>query len=124
MPIAILATALVSISLSALAQVMLRKAMLTVGVLPGGAAQVPEFAFRLMLNGFFVAGMISYVLSVGAWLLVLSKTEVSAAYPLVSIGFVITAIMGFAFMGEHVTLARMSGIAVICAGVFLITRSA
>jgi drug/metabolite transporter (DMT)-like permease len=124
MPIAILATALVSISLSALAQVMLRKAMLTVGVLPAGAAQVPEFAIRLILNGFFIAGMMSYVLSVGAWLLVLSKTEVSAAYPLVSIGFVITAIFGFAFMGEHVTPARIGGIAVICFGVFLITRAA
>jgi len=48
---------------------------------------------------------------------------VSAAYPLVSVGFVITAIAGFAFLGEHLTLTRIAGIAVVCAGLFLITRT-
>ncbi|HJS44919.1 MAG TPA: EamA family transporter [Rhizomicrobium sp.] len=124
MPIAILAIALGSVSLNALAQIMLRRTMLTVGALPAGAADLPEFTLRLLFNGFFLAGMLSYVLSIGAWLVVLSKTEVSAAYPLLSIGYVITAIVGFAFMGEHVTLTRVAGIAVICIGLFLITRSA
>jgi multidrug transporter EmrE-like cation transporter len=77
----------------------------------------------LIQNGWFIAGMSAYVLSVGAWLVVLSKWEVSAAYPLVSIGFVITAMVGFVFLGEHVTPTRIAGIAVVCAGVFLISRT-
>jgi multidrug transporter EmrE-like cation transporter len=120
----VLAIALGSISLSAIAQVMLRKTMQTVGTLPAGLGDLPSFSLRLMLNGWFVAGMSAYLLSVGAWLAVLSKLEVSAAYPLVSIGFILTAVFGFAFLGEQVTPTRMLGIAVVCAGIVLITRTA
>lgn len=124
MRLGVLAIALGSISLSAMAQIMLRKTMQTVGTLPAGVDDLPSFALRLMLNGWFLAGMSAYLLSVGAWLAVLSKMEVSAAYPLVSIGFILTAIFGFTFLGEHITLTRMLGIAVVCAGIVLITRTA
>src|SRR5215469_4534585 len=119
MRMGVLAIALGSISLSAMAQIMLRKTMQTIGAYPAGIGEVPAFAARLALNGWFIAGISAYLLSVGAWLAVLSKMEVSAAYPLVSIGFIITAIFGFAFLGEHVTVTRMVGIAVVCAGLFL-----
>jgi multidrug transporter EmrE-like cation transporter len=120
---AVLAIALGSISLSALAQIMLRKTMQTVGALPNGIEELPAFSLRLLENAWFIGGMLAYMLSVGAWLVVLSRWEVSAAYPLVSIGFVITAILGFTFLGEHVTPTRIAGIAVVCAGLFLITRT-
>jgi multidrug transporter EmrE-like cation transporter len=123
MRMGVLALALVSISLSALAQIMLRKTMQTIGALPMEIGQLPSFSMRLIQSGWFIAGMSAYLLSVGAWLVVLSKWEVSAAYPLVSVGFVITAILGFAVLGEHVSLTRISGIAVVCAGIFLIARS-
>ncbi len=68
--------------------------------------------------------MACYAISIGVWLVVLSKLEVSVAYPLLSIGYVITAIVGFFFLGENVTFLRMIGIALICGGLFFITRTA
>ena len=68
--------------------------------------------------------MTCYAVSIGAWLIVLAKLEVSVAYPLLSIGYVITAFVGFFFLGENVTLLRVLGIAVICGGLYLITRTA
>ncbi|MGH7155332.1 MAG: EamA family transporter, partial [Acetobacteraceae bacterium] len=60
----------------------------------------------------------------GLWLAVLSRVPVSAAYPMISIGFVIVALLGWAFLGETLTPTRVAGIAFICCGVLLVSRSA
>lgn len=46
----------------------------------------------------------------------------SKAYPLVGLGFVFTVLVGY-LLGEQVTLPRVIGVALICAGVFLVGRS-
>lgn len=113
-----------SISLNACAQIALRKTMLAVGTLPNGLEGVLAFAFAIVTNPWFLLGMSCYAVSIGAWLIVLSRAEVSAAYPLLSIGYVITAIVGALFLGEHVGLARIAGIGLICCGITLIAQSA
>jgi multidrug transporter EmrE-like cation transporter len=113
-----------SISLNACAQIALRKTMLAVGGPPNHLEAVFAFAFAIVTNPWFILGMSCYAVSIGAWLIVLSKTEVSAAYPLLSIGYVITAIVGALFLGEHVSLARVAGIGLICGGLTLIAQSA
>jgi multidrug transporter EmrE-like cation transporter len=119
-----LALAVGSVSLNAMAQIALRKTMLTAGPLPSGVANALGFAFSLLLNSWFLAGMTCYTLSIGIWLIVLGKTEVSLAYPLLSIGYIITAIIGYYFLGENVNLTRIAGIALICFGIVVISRSA
>ena len=112
-----------SISLNASAQIALRKTMLAVGGPPNLEGAL-AFAFAILTTPWFILGMACYAVSIGAWLIVLAKTEVSAAYPLLSIGYVITAIVGALFLGEHVTLTRIAGIGLICGGLTLIAQSA
>ena len=119
-----LALAVGSVFLNAMAQIALRKTMLTAGPLPSGVANALGFAFSLLLNPWFLAGMTCYALSIGIWLIVLGKTEVSLAYPLLSIGYIITAIIGYYILGENVNLTRIAGIALICFGIVVISRSA
>jgi multidrug transporter EmrE-like cation transporter len=118
-----LALAVGSVSLNAMAQIALRKTMLTAGPLPSSAANALGFAFALRLNPWFFVGMACYAVSIGIWMFVLGKTEVSLAYPLLSIGYIITAIVGYYFLGESVNLARIAGIALICFGILVISRS-
>jgi multidrug transporter EmrE-like cation transporter len=54
---------------------------------------------------------------------VLSRVEVSFAYPFLSIGYVVVAIVGYYFFNESLTLTRILGILIICVGVYLISRS-
>jgi multidrug transporter EmrE-like cation transporter len=68
--------------------------------------------------------MACYCLSIGIWLIVLSRLEVSAAYPLLSIGYIITAVVGYFFLHENVDSSRIAGIALICVGIVFISRSA
>ena len=68
-------------------------------------------------------GIACYAVSLLLWFYVLSRMELSKAYPLVSGGYVITAILGFYFLNENLSLCRMIGIFCILTGIFFISKS-
>ncbi len=98
--------------------------MLSAAGPPQLSAEWLHFGLQIVLNPWMIAGLLCYGLSIAVWLAVLSRVEVSAAYPLLSIGYVITAVVGFFFLGENVSAMRLAGIALICGGLVLITRTA
>ena len=114
---------LTSVSLNALAQILLKQGMLSIGRFDFSAGQMAATLPRVALNPFVVGGMACYALSIGLWLMVLSRVEVSAAYPFLSVGYVIAVAAGYWFFGEGLGLARILGISLICAGVVLVARS-
>ena len=116
--------ALASTSLNALAQIALRKTMLTLGQMPSELSGYFNLALNLISNIWFMLGMGCYVISIGLWMVVLGKVEVSLAYPLLSVGYILTAVIGYFFMGENVNLIRIIGLTFICVGIIIISRSA
>lgn len=79
-------------------------------------------AFTVLTDKFILGGFLLYGLGAVVWLGVLSKWDVSKAYPLVGLGFALTVAIGW-MMGEHVTLTRLIGVVLICSGIFLVGRS-
>lgn len=71
----------------------------------------------------FWSGMLCYGVSVCVWVAALSKAPVSTAYPMLSLGYVVVAAISVAWLGESLTPAKMLGIALICSGVVLVSRS-
>jgi len=53
----------------------------------------------------------------------LSKAPVSTAYPMLSLGYIVVACVSVLWLGETLSPAKMLGIALICAGVVLVSRS-
>jgi multidrug transporter EmrE-like cation transporter len=78
--------------------------------------------YSVMTDKYVLLGFLLYGLGALVWLGVLSKWDVSKAYPLVGLGFAFTVVIGL-MIGEHVTLPRLIGVALICLGVFLVGRS-
>ena len=114
---------LVSVLLNCVAQLCMKNGMMAVGEITGGLMGIIS-AFPNMISNFSLwISAICYVLSIGLWLVVLSKVDVSFAYPFLSIGYVVSAIVGYFVFNEAVTPVRVSGIIVICIGVILISRS-
>ncbi len=74
-------------------------------------------------NPFILLGLMAVGTSSIFWLAALSKADLSYAYPMISIGYIITAVASWIFFKENLTLIRMAGIFVICSGVFLMSRS-
>lgn len=112
-----------SVTLNAFAQIALRKTMQTVGAFPHGLMDFFQFGYQLCINLWFLTGMSLYAVSIGLWMAVLGKVEVSLAYPLLSIGYIITAFIGYFFLHENVNMMRIVGLATICVGIVIISRS-
>lgn len=115
---------LAGVLLNALAQLTLKQGMRSIGHFRFSMESLLKMALTIGLNPFVLAGLSCYVVSVVIWLLVLSRVEVSYAYPLLSVGYIVTAVAGWLLFDEAMDLTRWSGIAVICCGVWLITRTA
>ncbi len=111
---------LVSILMVDAGQLLLRKGL-----------QESSFSFDMMLkifvfvftNLYVLIGLTAIVMSSIIWLSALSRTELSYAYPMLSLGFVIVALFSMLLLNEHLTLIRWVGIFTICTGVFLMHKS-
>ena len=57
------------------------------------------------------------------WMFVLSKNDVSLAYPLTSLSYVFVTFSGFYFFGEELSALKILGIAFILFGVILVSKS-
>ena len=71
----------------------------------------------------FWAGMTCYGASVCVWLAALSKAPVSTAYPMLSLGYIVVTAVSVLWLGETLSPAKVTGIALICLGVVLVSRS-
>ena len=111
----------ISISLAVVGQLLMKKGMLVFGSFP--ATQLLSKLIPMFLNPYVFFGFAAFGLSSIFWLIVLSRLELSLVYPMVSIAYVLVAIASLIFFKENVTLIRWLGIAIIIAGVFLISRS-
>ena len=82
-----------------------------------------RLVIMLLHSPWLLGGMFIYGLSVLAWLLVLSKVDVSYAYPFVALGMVVTTFSGHYLLGESLSAMRLVGVAVIVTGVVLLALS-
>lgn len=109
--------------LNAAAQLLLKAGTNAVGRFEFVADNIVPVATRLAFEPHIVGGMLCYAVSLVVWIMGLSRVEVSIAYPLLSLGYVLNAAAAWYLFGESLTAMRMAGIGFIVVGVFLIARS-
>lgn len=111
---------LTGVLLNAAAQLVLKKGMSQIGSIQ---VDINSILTMVLKASYVWSGLIFYVISFVVWLMVLSRVEVSYAYPFLSIGYIIAAFVGYFYFGESMTLNKIGGIIIICLGVFLLYRS-
>ena len=109
--------------LNAGAQLLLKAGTNSVGMFEFSRDNILPVGWKLATEPHIVGGLGCYVVSVMVWILALSRVEVSIAYPMLSIGYVLNAIAAWYLLGEAVTLTRLLGIGVIIIGVYMVARS-
>jgi len=114
---------LTGVFLNALAQLLLKAGTRAVGVIHLGMDNWFTTGLKLATQVPIIGGLTCYVISVVVWIVALSRVDVTIAYPMLSIGYVINALGAWYFLGEVVTAQRMLAIGVIVIGVILLTRS-
>jgi multidrug transporter EmrE-like cation transporter len=114
---------LTGVCLNAVAQLLLKAGTNAVGAIHLTAENWFATGLKLATQLPILGGLTCYVISVMVWIIGLSRVDVTIAYPLLSMGYIINAIGAWYFLGEVISLQRILAIGVIIVGVILLTRS-
>lgn len=112
----------VSISLAVVGQLLLKIGMLRMSRFSLNISTIVQQYTRILLNPFIIAGIIGFALSMLVWLYVLSRLELSVAYPFVALNYVLILFASHFLLKETITPVKIMGVAVIVIGVYLISR--
>jgi multidrug transporter EmrE-like cation transporter len=113
---------LISVGLSALAQISFKFGIAGAWTHPVGAGGVAAELTNSIFTPGVMLGLGLYGLGTLLWLTALSRVDVSQAYPFVGLGFVLTAILGYMCFGEPLTAERIAGIFVVIGGIWLVAH--
>lgn len=115
---------LVSICLAVVGQILLKIGMTQVGVI-GSSSIVNwrETLLKVIVVPQVWLGLSFYVFSAISWLIVLSRVDLSFAYPFVAVGYIAVLLISSIYLHENVPMLRWLGVIVICFGVILVARS-
>ena len=114
---------LFTVMTNAAAQLMLKQGMLSIGA---GAVLSDNLILKLLqivFSPWVFAGLCMFVISMGSHLFVLSKVDLSFAYPFLSLAYVAVAVFAWLIFKEDLGALKIGGIALICAGTILIAQS-
>ena len=109
--------------LNAIAQLALKASVREMGEIKLSLNDAWPVTQQLMLEPSLWLGLLCYGISVIIWILALSRVDVTIAYPMLSIGYIVNALFAWLLFGESLTLERLVGIGVIILGVYILARS-
>jgi drug/metabolite transporter (DMT)-like permease len=115
--------AIISIVLLATGQSLLKLGLSRAGGVNFSGGDVLAGFQTILTSPYIVMGFLFYGVSSLTWLDVLSKLEISKAFPMISLTYVITLVVGGMFFDETITWTRILGVLVIITGVALVARS-
>ena len=119
MPPALVAGLVAAIVLDTLLQVLWKAAASSLPAAPSPGAVLAAILHQPL---FLVVGLL-FAAQMVNWLKVLDKADVSFALPITALSYVSVAAVSALILHEHITTGRMAGIALILAGVVLVSRS-
>jgi multidrug transporter EmrE-like cation transporter len=67
--------------------------------------------------------LLCYALSVLAWIVALTRVDVSIAYPMLSLGYVIVTIAAWFLFNEPISTVKILALSIIIFGIVLLANS-
>ena len=115
---------LLSVTLAAVAQIMLKIGMVRVTDASGAFSPTSVASLKAAAGTPMVwFGLLMFAFSAVVWLAVLSRASLSFAYPFASLTYVIILLYGKFIADEPVSLARWGGVALIISGIILVSQT-
>ena len=112
---------LLTVVLGAVSNLLLSVGMKQVGsVDPGSVAALRGVFVKTFTDGEIWLGIVGLLLFFLCYLVLLSRVDFSYVQPVSAVGYALVAALGYAVLGEVVTVWRWVGIGCICVGVALV----
>ena len=103
-------------------QLLLKMGMHDIGVSPSQLVALPQFILRTFTNLKVLAGLSCAVIAAVAWMIAVSRSDLSLAYPFMGLAIVLVLALSPMVIGETVPGMRWVGVAVVCVGLWLTAR--
>ncbi len=114
---------LTGVLLNAAAQLLLKAGTNAIGHFEFHLENLLPIGMKVAFQPFIMGGMACYAISLVVWIMALSRVPVSVAYPMLSIGYVVNAIVAHFWLGEPLAAQKLLGIGLIILGVYVVFRS-
>lgn len=114
---------LFTVMTNAAAQLLLKYGMISLGSISFSAETLIQRIFQIVFNPWVFAGLVTFVISMASHLYVLSKVDLSFAYPFLSLAYVMVALLAWWLFNEDLGTLKIAGIIFICIGTILIAQS-
>jgi multidrug transporter EmrE-like cation transporter len=115
---------LLSISLAVSGQLLLKSGMLEVGRIGvGDLSYYKSILLRTAASPRILGGLALYGFAAVSWLIVLSRVDLSFAYPFGGLGYIAVLLVSRLVLDEPVGLVRWIGVFLIVLGILFISRS-
>ena len=112
-----------AILLGVAGQLFLKKGMIMVGKTDIRPKYLIHTVYKMFSNRYVLFGSFIFGLSTILWIAAISRLDLSFAYPMVSISYVLTAFLSHHFFNEKIRGNRWFSISLICVGVIIIAFS-
>lgn len=114
---------LAGVMLNAAAQLLMKTGTNAVGYFDFSVANIVPVGWKLATEPHIIGAMVCYVFGVVIWILALSRVQVSIAYPLLSMGYIVNAVAAWYLFNEAFSPAKVIGVGIIILGVIIISRA-
>jgi multidrug transporter EmrE-like cation transporter len=108
-----------TVLLTVYGQLVIKWQVMGAGVFPDDPAGKLWFLARLLLNPWIITALAAALLAALSWMAAMTKLDLSHAYPFTSLSFVLVTCVSAWLFQEPVTVPKIAGLALICAGVVI-----
>lgn len=117
-----LALVVFSVLLGSLGQVTLKMGADKVGKLELSPGMLLPELLRIARTPEMLVGILLFGVSFVTWIKVLTHSQLSLAYPMLSLGYINVVLLSSLLFNEPITPAKIGGIALIVTGVLILHR--
>ena len=122
-PVTTMRFILMSVCAGVCGQLVLKYGMTQMGALTLSSGNLFSMVSRLVLSPWVLLGLAIYGAGTFFWLMVLSRVELSFAYPMLSTSYILILAASWLFLGESISPLRIAGVVTVVTGVVLISQS-
>ena len=113
-----------TIAFTVYGQLILKQQVNLLNYHPQGLEIIPFYLKFIFTRPLVITGFISAFLASLSWIAAISKFDLSFAYPFMSLNFVVVILLSILLFGEHLNLAKIVGLLLICSGVYIVGKGA
>ncbi len=109
--------------IESVAELFFKKGTLSTGIDNVTVDNAVLFMSKLLASSGFWTGLGLHATNFFLWAAVLSKVDLSVAFPTGSMSYILVALLSVVFLGEHISAYRWGGIVLIIIGIWFVSRS-